>query len=54
MLTVVLAAVMFPEVQRKAQDELDRIVGRDRFPEFADQPSLPYITAMCKEVLAIL
>jgi len=42
---------MHPEVQRKAQAEVDRVIGSDRFPTFADQPSLPYLDALAKEVL---
>jgi len=45
-----LAMVMFPEVQKKAQSELDTVVGLHRLPTFADKPSLPYITACMKEV----
>ena len=40
-----------PDIQAKAQDELDRVVGRERLPDFDDKDSLPYITALCKEVL---
>lgn len=40
-----------PESQKKAHDELDNIVGRDRLPEFEDRPSLPYIEAMVMETL---
>ena len=54
LLSLVLVMLLNPNVQRKAQQEIDRVVGSDRLPEFSDQPSLPYITAMCKEVLAIL
>ncbi|OKL57715.1 hypothetical protein UA08_06907 [Talaromyces atroroseus] len=46
-----LAMTLFPEVQRKAQEEIDRVVGTGRLPEIADRPSLPYIDAMVKEVL---
>ena len=42
--------VMHPEVQRKAQVEIDRVIGSDRFPTMADQPSLPYVDALVKEV----
>ncbi|EKM55883.1 uncharacterized protein PHACADRAFT_144778 [Phanerochaete carnosa HHB-10118-sp] len=47
----VLAMLLHPEAQRKAQEELDRVVGRDRLPEMTDRESLPYITAMIKELL---
>ncbi|KAF8811261.1 cytochrome P450 [Phlegmacium glaucopus] len=49
--TFVLAIVTHPEVQVKAQKELDSVVGRDRLPEFSDRQSLPYINAILKEVL---
>jgi cytochrome P450 len=42
---------LFPEVQKKAQAEIDAIVGTDRLPSFADRDSLPYIEALVKEVL---
>ena len=42
--------MMHPEVQRKAQAEIDRVIGSDRLPTLADQPSLPYIEALTKEV----
>ncbi len=43
--------VLYPDVQRKAQAELDRVVGRDRLPNFNDRESLPYIEAVIKEAL---
>ena len=46
-----LAMVLFPEAQRKAQEELDEVVGLNRLPEYKDSESLPYINAVCKEVL---
>lgn len=45
-----LAMLAFPEVQVRAQAELDKVVGRTRPPTFADLPSLPYIRAMVKEL----
>ncbi|KAJ8689905.1 hypothetical protein PTI98_012762 [Pleurotus ostreatus] len=47
----VLAMVLYPEVQSKAQAELDRVVGDKRLPVFSDRDSLPYIDALVKEVL---
>lgn len=41
----------YPEVQRKAQAELQSVVGPHRFPTFADMDSLPFIAAIVKEVL---
>ena len=42
--------LQFPEVQRKAQEELDRVL-EGRLPEFTDEENLPYISAIIKEVL---
>jgi cytochrome P450 len=46
-----LALVLYPQVQRRAQAELDAVVGRDRLPTFNDKPRLPYIEALCKELM---
>jgi hypothetical protein len=46
-----LALVLFPKVQRRAQAELDVVVGRDRLPMFDDRPHLPYTEAICKELM---
>ena len=43
--------VLFPEVQKKAQAEIDTVVGSGRLPTFADQPHLPYVNAVVTEVL---
>ncbi|KAK6532769.1 hypothetical protein TWF281_006946 [Arthrobotrys megalospora] len=40
-----------PEVQRKAQEEIDRVIGNDRLPGFDDRPNLPYVEAVFKESL---
>ncbi|KAJ5762254.1 uncharacterized protein N7511_005636 [Penicillium nucicola] len=49
--TFFLAMALFPEVQRKAQQELDRVVGTSRLPQFRDREDLVYINALVKEVL---
>ncbi|KZV75180.1 cytochrome P450 [Peniophora sp. CONT] len=46
-----LAMIVYPDVQKRAQDELDAVVGRTRAPAFADMPHLPYISAMVKEAV---
>jgi cytochrome P450 len=46
-----LAMIAFPEVQRRAQAEIDAVVGHDRLPGFSDAPRLPYVCATMKEVL---
>lgn len=47
----VLALIDHPEVVKKAQLELDRVIKPGHLPDFNDQPSLPYITAIVKEGL---
>ena len=47
----VLAMMAYPEIQKRAQDQLDQVVGRARPPTFADAPNLPYIQALVKETL---
>jgi len=42
--------LLFPAVQRRAQEEIDRVVGRSRLPSFADMKHLPYIQAIVNEV----
>ena len=44
-----LAMALYPEVQKKAQAEIDYVVGPNRLPNFEDRPSLPYINAVVKE-----
>jgi cytochrome P450 len=46
-----LVMVTYPEVQKRAQAELDAVVGRARSPTFADFQHLPYIRAMVKGTL---
>lgn len=47
----VLAMVWFPEAQAKAQAELDAVVGPCILPTFAEEQSLPYVSALVREVL---
>jgi len=49
LMTFFLAMAVFPEVQKKAQEELDRVIGGDRLPITSDKSSLPYIEAVVKE-----
>ncbi|CAG8787789.1 4435_t:CDS:2, partial [Gigaspora rosea] len=49
-LTWIIAALAnSPEVQYKAQQELDQIIGHSRLPSASDEPNLPYIRAIIKE-----
>ena len=46
-----LSMVLFPEAQRKAQEEIDRVIGNGRLPTWDDEQNLPYVRALVKEVL---
>jgi hypothetical protein len=46
-----LAMTLSPDAQKKAQAEIDAVVGSDRLPSFADRDSLPYVEALTKEIL---
>lgn len=43
--------MLFPDVQKKCHDELDRVVGSNRSPSIEDFDSLPYIRQTAKEAL---
>ncbi|KAJ7915145.1 cytochrome P450 [Mycena leptocephala] len=45
-----LAMVLHPECQVKAQEELDRVLGGARLPEFEDRSSLPYVECVYHEI----
>ncbi|KAG0706547.1 cytochrome P450 [Suillus ampliporus] len=51
LLVFILAMVLNPEAQAKAQAEIDRVVGKDRLPDFDDRPALPYVEAILRETL---
>ncbi|KAL0063098.1 hypothetical protein AAF712_010006 [Marasmius tenuissimus] len=45
-----LAMTLHPEVLKKAQTEIDTVIGNDRLPGIEDRGQLPYIDALVKEV----
>ncbi|KAJ4355956.1 uncharacterized protein N0V89_003981 [Didymosphaeria variabile] len=49
LMTFFLAMTIFPEVQKKAQEELDRVIGSSRLPISSDKSALPYIEACMLE-----
>ncbi|KIJ30668.1 hypothetical protein M422DRAFT_186824, partial [Sphaerobolus stellatus SS14] len=49
--TFMLAMVLFPEAQKKAQQELDDVLYGSRLPEFEDKDQLLYTVAVYKEIL---
>jgi hypothetical protein len=46
-----IVLTIFPEVQKKAQKEVDRVIGAERLPVLRDRADLPYIDAVVKELL---
>lgn len=40
-----------PDFQKKTQQEVDEVVGRDRYPAIADKPAMPYVNALIQEIL---
>ena len=51
MTTFFLLMSLNPQAQRRAQAEIERVVGTDRLPTVDDQKDLPYTMALIKEVL---
>jgi cytochrome P450 len=46
-----LAMIVYPDKQRKCQEELDAVVGRSRMPTIDDRNNLPYLRATVREIL---
>jgi cytochrome P450 len=47
---VILVLVAYPRVQQKLREEMDRVVGSERAPQWDDLPNLPYLQAFINEV----
>ncbi|KAH9896527.1 cytochrome P450 [Cubamyces lactineus] len=50
-LNCILAMVLHPDKLKKAQEELDRVVGTARMPLISDKADLPYVNALIKEIM---
>ena len=48
---LLMYSVNFPAVQKRVQEEIDRVVGRSRIPSLTDKEELPYTNAFIYEVL---
>ncbi|KAI0373885.1 CyP450 monooxygenase [Pilatotrama ljubarskyi] len=48
---VFVAMALHPDVQKRAQAELDAVVGPSRLPDFGDSDQLVYVNALVKEAL---
>jgi cytochrome P450 len=46
-----LTMALNPEVQKRAQKEIDEIVGFERLPDFNDRPQLVYVDALLREIM---
>lgn len=46
-----LMMVVNPEAQKKAQAQIDAVVGGNRLPMIDDRPLLPYVDAILRETL---
>jgi cytochrome P450 len=49
--TCCLALALFPNVQDRVHEELDRVIGRNRLPTESDRGRLPYLDAVITEGL---
>jgi cytochrome P450 len=45
------AMTKWPEIQKKAQKQIDEVVGEDRTPVWEDYDKLPYVAAIVKEAM---
>ncbi len=43
--------INYPEVQQKAQEELDKVVGKNNLPSLNDKDDLHYMQAITYEVM---
>ena len=50
-LAFIHAMIKFPEVQEKAQKEIDSVIKEDRTPLWSDYDRLPYIAMIVKETM---
>lgn len=48
-MSAVIALVLDPVIQARAQAELDCVIGKNRLPEFSDRENLPYIQCIISE-----
>ena len=49
--TFLMAMILNPETQVRAQAELDAVLGGRRLPEMSDRNALPYLNCIMKEVM---
>ncbi|GLB43502.1 putative cytochrome p450 [Lyophyllum shimeji] len=49
--TFFYAMLVNPDIQRKAQEELDTVIGTQRLPAYSDRGALPFLEAVFREVM---
>ena len=47
--TFVACMMLYPDAQKRCQDQLDEVIGPDRLPQFTDRDSLPLLECTLKE-----
>jgi hypothetical protein len=48
--TFFLMMTLYPEFTKRAQSEIDAVIGKDRLPTLDDAGNLPYVTCIMQEV----
>ncbi|XP_072534409.1 cytochrome P450 1B1 [Salminus brasiliensis] len=48
---IVLVLVRYPDIQKRLQEEVDKVVDRNHLPTIEDQKHLPYVVAFIYEVM---
>ena len=49
-LSFFMAMILYPKIQSKAQEEIDRVIGNNRLPLIGDRPNLPYVRSIMAEI----
>lgn len=47
----ILLMVLYPDCCKRAQEEMDRVVGHGRLPTAEDRTDLPYLEGVLNETL---
>jgi len=48
-----LLMALYPDVQARAQEEVDRVIGKDRLPNVTDRANLKYVDCVLREVMRL-
>ncbi|KAG6374033.1 cytochrome P450 [Boletus reticuloceps] len=51
LLAFLMAMMLYPEAQRRAQAEIDSVLADDVLPDFSHRKSLPYVEAVLRETM---